>query len=103
FSKSVKIEKPVVGGCGINFEVAGVNDHAERRVDRQRNAIHQAVRHLNGMNSKRSYLEALAWTNLAQVSAVEEDMFIQLVFDIGERELRSPTRQVQSRDNPRQN
>src|SRR2546425_8657315 len=100
FGKCVKIKEPVVGGRGINFEVAGVNDHAERRMDRQRNAIHQAVRHLNGMNSKRSCLEALAWTNLAQVRAVEEAMFIQLVFDIGERELRSPHRDVQFGENP---
>src|SRR5947208_5106176 len=100
FGKSVKIKKPVVCGCGINFEVAGVNDHAEGRVDRQRNAIHQAVRHLNGMNSKRPYLEALAWTNLAQVRAVEETVFIQLVLDIGERELRAPHRNIQLGENP---
>src|SRR5438876_2957824 len=100
FGKCVKIKEPVVGGRGINFEVAGVNDHAERRVDRQRNAIHQAVRYLNGMNSKRSYLEALAWTNLAQVRAVEEAMFIQLVLDVGKRELRSPHRDVQLGKDP---
>src|SRR5438132_7508762 len=102
FGKSVKIKEPVVCGRGINFEVTGVNDHAEGRVDRQRNAIHQAVRHLNGMNTKRSYLEALTGTNLAQVRAVEETVFIQLVFDVGKRELRSPHRDVQLGENPRQ-
>ena len=44
FGEGVQIEKLVVGGSGIDFEIAGVNDYAERRVDGERDAIDQAVR-----------------------------------------------------------
>ena len=52
FGEGVQIEEPVVGGRGINLEVAGVDQDAERRVDGQRNAIHQAVRHLDGIDGE---------------------------------------------------
>src|SRR5208283_1308320 len=45
-SETVQVKKPVVGGRGINFEVAGVQYNAERRVNRKRHAIDQAVRYL---------------------------------------------------------
>ena len=52
--EGVQVEKLVVGGRGIDFEIAGVNDHAERSVDGERNAIDQAVRDLNGMDGERA-------------------------------------------------
>ena len=36
FGEGVQIERLVVGGRGIHLEIAGVNDDAERRGDRQR-------------------------------------------------------------------
>src|SRR5450631_812987 len=46
--ESVKIEQAIVGGGGVNFEVAGMNHDSERSMNRQRNTIHQAVRDLMG-------------------------------------------------------
>ena len=57
FRERMKIEKLVVGRSGINLEVAGVNDHAEWRMYRQCDAIHQAVRDLDGMYRERPNLE----------------------------------------------
>ena len=51
--EGVQIEKPVVGGGGIDFEIAGMNDDAERSVNGERDAIDQAVRDLDGMDGER--------------------------------------------------
>ena len=83
FGEGVQIEQMIVGGRGIDFEVAGVNDHAQRSVNCERDTIHQAVRHPNGMNGERSDFEALAGTNLAQVGVVEQSVLVEFVFDIG--------------------
>ena len=50
FREGMQIEQLVVGRSRIDLEIAGVNDHAQRRMNRQRYAIHQAVRDLDGMN-----------------------------------------------------
>ena len=63
----MQVEKLVVGGRGINFEIAGVQQHAQRRVDSQRHAIHQAVRHLNGMNGERPNAKTLAGADFIQL------------------------------------
>ncbi len=47
FGEGVQIEESIVGWRGIDFEVAGVDQHAERRMNRERDAIDQAVRDLN--------------------------------------------------------
>ncbi len=54
------------------------------------------------MNGEWPDLEAIAGPNLAQLGIVQEPMLIQLVFYIGQGELRSPDRNVQFRKNPRQ-
>jgi hypothetical protein len=38
-AKRLEIEKIVVGWRGINLEIAGVDDHAERRVNGERDAV----------------------------------------------------------------
>ncbi len=66
FGEGVQIEELVVGGRGIDFEIAGMDDHAERGVDRQSNAIDQTMRDLDGMNGEWSDFEALVGAHLAQ-------------------------------------
>ena len=90
FGEGVQVEEFVVGGRGIDFEIAGVNDDAERRVDGERDAIDQAVRDLNGMNGEGSGLEALVGAHFAQVGVVEQAVLVEFVFDVGERELGAP-------------
>ena len=48
----------------VEFEVAGVDHHSQRRVDGERYAIHQAVRHLDGTNGERPHFETLAGVDL---------------------------------------
>ena len=98
----MQIEEPVVGGRGIDFEIAGVNDDAERRVDRERDAIDQAVRDLDRMNGEDAGLEAFVGAHLAQVGIVEQAVLVEFVFDVGQRELGAPDGNVEFGENPGQ-
>ena len=100
--ETVQIEEAVVGRRWIDLEVAGMQHDAERRVDGERNAIDQAVRDLQRMNRERPDLEAFSGTDLAQVGVVEELVFVELVFDVGQRELGAPDGNVQFAENPGQ-
>ena len=98
----MQVEKFVVGGRGIDFEIAGVNDDAERRVDREGNAIDQAVRDLDRMDGERSGLEALVGAHFAKVGVVEQAVLVEFVFDVGERELGAPDGDVEFGEDPGQ-
>ena len=93
--EGVQIEEAVVRGRGIDLEVAGVNQRAHRRVNRQRHAIHQAVRHLDGIDGERPNLEALAGLDLVELGVVEQRVLFQLALDVGQRELGGVDRNVQ--------
>ncbi len=100
--EGVQVEKFVVGGRGIDFEIAGVNDDAERRVNGERHAIDQAVRDVNGMNGEDSGLEPLVGAHFAQVGVVEQAVLVEFVFDVGERELGAPDRDFEFGEHPGQ-
>src|SRR6266567_2947619 len=88
--KGMKIEKTIVGGGGIYFEIASVNDHTERGVNGQRNAIHQTVSDLDRMDSKRTDLESLTRPNLVQMGVVQQSMLVEFVFYISQSEFSAP-------------
>ena len=100
--EGVQIEQPVVGRRGIDLEIAGMDDHAQRSVDGQRHAIHQAMRDLDGVDGEGPDLETLARTDLAQVGVVEQAVFFEFVFHVGQGELRAPDRHIQLAENPGQ-
>ena len=100
--EGVQIEEPVVGGRRIDLEVAGMNQDAQRRMDRQRHAVHQAVRHLDGIDGERADLEALARPDLVEHGVVEQAVLFQLALDIGQGELGAIHRHVQFGQNPGQ-
>src|ERR1700681_4636290 len=54
------------------------------------------------MNGEGSNLEAFSGTDFAQVGVVEELVFVELIFDVGQRELGRPNRNIQFTENPRQ-
>ena len=93
--EGMQIEETIVGWRWIDLEVASVNQDAKRRVNRQRNAIYEAVCDLDWIDRERSNREALAGFDLDQFGVVEQTMFFQLVLDIGECELGSVNRNVQ--------
>ena len=102
FGKGVQIEEPVVGGRGIDLEVARMNQRAQRRVNGQRHAIHQAVRHLDGIDGERPNLEALAGLDLVELGVVKQAVLFQLALDVSQRELGGVDGNVQLRQQPGQ-
>src|SRR5581483_8543082 len=100
--ETVQVEEAIVRGSGINFEIAGMNDDPERSVNGQRDAIYQAVGYRNGMNGEGAKAEALTSPNFVQVGIVEEFVFFELVFDVGERELGAVHRNVDFGEDPGQ-
>src|SRR5208337_3586659 len=100
--ETVEVEEAVVGGRCVNFEVARMQHDAERRLNGERHTIDQAVRYLQRMNGEGSNLEAFSGTNFAEVGVVEELVFVELIFDVGQRELRAPDGNIQFAENPGQ-
>src|SRR4051812_30124155 len=50
----MQIEQDVVRRCRINLEIARVNNHSEWSRDRQRDATHQRMRHVDEFDEERS-------------------------------------------------
>src|SRR5262249_2733896 len=98
----VQIEQAIVGGGGIHFEIAGVDYHTERGMNRQRDAIDQAVGDGNGMNREGADFEAVAGANFAQVGFLQQAVLVEFVFDIRQREFRAPDRHFQLGKHPGQ-
>ena len=72
-----------------------MNDHTERRVDSESNAVNQAMSHLDRMDGEGAHPEAFAGANLAQIRVVEQFVLFQFVFDISKRELGAPHRHIE--------
>ncbi len=95
FGEGMQIEKLVVGGCGIDFEIAGMNDYPERRMHGQRHAIHQTMGDADGMDGERPEFESLSRANFVQGRILEQTVFLQLVFHISQGELGAIHRYIQ--------
>jgi hypothetical protein len=55
----VQVEQLVVGGGGIDLEIAGVDDDAERRGDGQRHGADDGVRDVDELDLERADLDDL--------------------------------------------
>ncbi len=98
--KGMQIEEAIVRGRGIDLEVAGMNQDSQRRVDGQRDAIHQAVRHLDGLDGEGPDAKRLPGADFVQHGVVEQPVLVQLVLDVGQGELGAVDRDVQLREQP---
>ena len=52
--QGVQVEKLVVSGRGVHFEIARVDDYAHRGSDGQRHAAHNGMRHVDQFHAKRA-------------------------------------------------
>ena len=57
--QGVQVEQLVIGGRGIDLEIAGVDDDAERRGDGQRHGAHDRVRDVDELDLERADLDDL--------------------------------------------
>src|SRR5439155_12723429 len=101
-TERMQIEKAIVGGGGIDFEIARVHDYPKGRVTGEGNAINQAVRHPNGVDREWPYFEALTRTNLVEIGIIEQSVLVEFVFNVCKRKLGSPDWNIQLREYPRQ-
>src|SRR4029453_1115424 len=85
----MQIERVAVERRLVDLEVAGVQDRANRRVDRQRQAIRHAVRDAEKLDSKRAGPNRLSWRDRAQPAARVDAMLLELRLDERERETRA--------------
>src|SRR5581483_2738767 len=100
FGEAVQVKNAVLGGRGIDFEVAGVDHDAQRRADSQRNAVHQTMGHADRMKGERSQPEAVAGSDLVQLHFVEQTVFFQFAFSQRERKFRAVNGDIEFAQNP---
>ena len=87
FGKSVKVKKLIISWCGVDFKISGVDDNADGRMNGQRDAIDDAVRHPYRIDGEGTDAEAFGRLDLNEISVIEEPVFFQFVFDKSKREL----------------
>src|ERR1700722_12811938 len=100
--KAMQIERLAVRGREVDLEVAGVHDDADRGLDGQGDAVHQAVGHTNGLDGESAEVKLLPWRDLDQLGCVEQPVLFELALDVGQSELGRINRHLQLTQNPGQ-
>src|ERR1700724_3110881 len=77
FRKGMQVKQAVISRRGVYLEVASMDDYTDGGMNGQGNAVHQAVRHLNGIDGKRTQVKAASSPDLTQVGAVQKLMLLQ--------------------------
>src|ERR1017187_770914 len=90
----VQIEHLVVGRRGVHLEIAGVDDHAERRGDGQRHRAHDGMRHVNEFDLEGTDLHDLLRLDSDEARFPLEFVLLQPAFHQRQRERRSVNRDV---------
>src|SRR6185312_2554160 len=98
----MQIEGAAIRRCQINFEIAGMDDKSGWSIDGEGNTIHKAVGDANGCDFEDTKPECFARDHLNHVYIVQQPMFFQFSFDIGEREFSTIHRHAQFGENPGQ-
>ncbi len=91
----MQIERGAVHGSLIDFEIAGVDDHAERRSNRQGHAIHGTVRHGDEFNLVGADFNEAAREHFAERRGLQQSRFVEAFFYQCQRETRSVHRNIQ--------
>src|ERR1039458_1341558 len=73
--QGVQVEELVVGGGGIDLEIAGVDDDSQRRGDGQRDGAHDGVRDMDKLDLEWTYRQYLL-----RLDRIQLGFFFKLVF-----------------------
>ena len=98
----MQVEGLVVERREVDLEVAGVDNNADRRFNGQRHAIDQRMRYADRLDGERADGEFFLGRDLDQLGLVEQLVFFELAFDIGQRELGGVDRNLELAENPGQ-
>ncbi len=85
----VKVKAGAVDGSLVDFEVAGVDDDAERSADRKRDAIDRAVRDGNKFDLEWVNFDEAARRDFAERRGIKQASFFETLFDEREGEARA--------------
>jgi hypothetical protein len=99
--EAVQIEMLAVDRRLIDLEIAGMDDRARRRRDRERDAVGHAVGDADEFNRERANRDAIARADRLQSIAGLDLVLLELRFDEGQRHLRPVDRPVEQRHHMR--
>jgi hypothetical protein len=88
----MEIEELVIGGSGVDLEIAGVNDHSERRGNGQGHGAHDGVRHADELDLEGADVEDLFGLDVDEAGFLIEVVLFQAAFDQGQCEIGSVDR-----------
>ncbi len=95
--EGVEVEGLAIDRRGINFEIAGVNDHAERSANGKSYAVDGAVGNVQIFNLKRTQGCRLAGSDFVEFYLVEQAVLFEFLADEREREFRAVNRERRDR------
>src|SRR5215471_1796023 len=85
----VEVEELVVGGSGIDLEIARVDDDAERRGDGDRDRAHDRVRDMDELDFERPDFDGELGLDLDEIGLAFKIVFLEAALDERERECRA--------------
>ena len=95
----VQVERFAIDGSRIDLEIAGVDDDADRRAHRERDAIDRAVRDVQILDLEWAERGRFAGRDFVQLGRIEQAVLFQFFPHQRERELRAVYRHVEVAEN----
>ncbi len=83
----VEIEQLVIGGSGIDLEIAGVNHHTEGRGNSQGHGAHDGVRHSDELDLEGADVQDLLGLDVDEARLLFEVVLFQAAVDQGQGEI----------------
>ena len=102
FGQARQVRRLAVERRVIDLEVAGVDQHARRRVDGQRQAVRHAVRDAQALDRERPHLHAFARRHRLEPSADVDAVLLEAILDQRQRQSRAVDRTFDERHEVRQ-
>jgi len=100
FGEGVEVKQFIIRRREIDLEIAGVDDHTQRRMHRDRDRADDGVGDLDGIDREWTELEAFTRHHFVQFGIVQQAAFFELVFHVGQGEFRGVDGHVQLGDQP---
>ena len=81
FAEPVQVKALAVDRGLVDLEVAGVDDGAGRRLDRQRHAVWDGMRDAHELDGERAHLDTVSWRHPPQPVAMGDPVLLELGLD----------------------
>ncbi len=86
FGEGVQVESLVVEGGEIDFEVAGMNNDADRGIDGQGHTVNERMGDTDGLDREGAEGEFFLRRDFDKRDFIEKLVLFELAFDVGQRE-----------------